>query len=225
MFDGVGSPLTQTFGLGVCGEVSDEDLDTIESFFGDRDAAVAHEVSPLADPGLLALLGSRGYRPIEHSTVLVREIDEDQRIDVPDGRKVMTRIVSNDETDLWASTARDGWVSEGPELAEFIKEFGLIAARAKGSFPYLAEIDERPVAAGSLLIYDDVGLLAGASTIPEFRRRGAQGALLTDRLNFAADLGCRYAMIVAGPGSQSQKNAQANGFQIAYTRTKWQLFE
>jgi hypothetical protein len=25
------------------------------------------------------------------------------------------------------------------------------------------------------------------------------------------------------PGSQSQRNAQKNGFNIAYTRTKWQL--
>jgi hypothetical protein len=31
------------------------------------------------------------------------------------------------------------------------------------------------------------------------------------------------AGVYALPGSQSQKNAQKNGFDIAYTRTKWQL--
>ncbi len=224
MFDGIGSPLTQTFGLGVCGDGTDEVLVEIERFFSERGADVCHEVSPLADPELLGVLGERNYRPIEHSTVLVREIDEDDRIDVEDGRTVITRIVSSDEIDLWAATAAAGWADEGEELSEFIRNFGRISANARGAFPYIAEIDGKAAGTGSLLIYDDVALLAGASTLPEFRRRGAQSALLTDRLNFAADLGCRYAMIVAAPGSQSQKNAQRNGFQIAYTRTKWQLF-
>lgn len=74
-----------------------------------------------------------------------------------------------------------------------------------------------------LLIYEDACILAGASTIPEGRRQGAQNALLHARLAHAAELGCTIAIMGASPGSQSQKNAQRNGFQIAYTRTKWQL--
>jgi hypothetical protein len=30
-------------------------------------------------------------------------------------------------------------------------------------------------------------------------------------------------MIVAAPGSDSQRNAERAGFRIAYTRTKWRL--
>jgi hypothetical protein len=30
-------------------------------------------------------------------------------------------------------------------------------------------------------------------------------------------------MMGASPGGQSQRNAEKNGFRIAYTRTKWQL--
>jgi hypothetical protein len=30
-------------------------------------------------------------------------------------------------------------------------------------------------------------------------------------------------MMVALPGSDSQRNAERKGFHIAYTRTKWQL--
>jgi hypothetical protein len=30
-------------------------------------------------------------------------------------------------------------------------------------------------------------------------------------------------MMGAAPGSVSQRNAEKNGFRIAYTRTKWQL--
>ena len=58
MFDGVGSPITQTFGLGLFSPPTDAQLDEIEAFFRDRGAEVFHEVSPLADPAVLAMLPS-----------------------------------------------------------------------------------------------------------------------------------------------------------------------
>lgn len=225
MFDGPESPLTQTFGLGMATDASDEILDRVEAFFTEREATVMHEVSPLADPGHMALLGGRGYRPIEQSTVLFREIDHDDPISSPENRVVTTRIVSKEEAKMWAQISAKGWSSVDAGLATFVLEFGRVAAQCKGSFPYLAEIDGQPVGTGSLLIYDDVCITAGASTVPEFRNRGVQNALLADRLNFAADLGCRFAIMATAPGSQSQKNSQRNGFHIAYTRTKWQLFK
>ena len=72
-------------------------------------------------------------------------------------------------------------------------------------------------------MHDRVALLAGASTVPEGRRQGAQLALLDARLQTAVDAGCDLAMMVAAPGSASQRNAERQGFRIAYTRTKWQL--
>jgi GNAT superfamily N-acetyltransferase len=101
--------------------------------------------------------------------------------------------------------------------------FGRIAARTKGGVPFLAELDGRAIAAGGFSVYDDVCILAGAATIPDARRLGAQNALLGARLGYARANGCTFAMMCALPGSQSQKNAQRNGFNIAYTRTKWQL--
>jgi hypothetical protein len=101
--------------------------------------------------------------------------------------------------------------------------FGKIAARNKGGHPFIAELDGRPIAAGGFQIYDDICILAGASTVPEARRLGAQNALLSARLQYGIDRGCSLAIMCALPGSQSQKNAQRNGFNIAYTRTKWQL--
>ena len=81
------------------------------------------------------------------------------------------------------------------------------------------------VGAAGFGIYDNVCILAGAATIPEARNQGVQNALLDARLRLARESGCSLAMICALPGSQSQKNAQKNGFNIAYTRTKWQLLE
>ena len=70
MFDGVESPLTQTFGLGVFEEITGAEIERLEEFFKKHDAPVFHEVCPLADFSLLELLNRRGYQPAELSSVL-----------------------------------------------------------------------------------------------------------------------------------------------------------
>jgi len=79
------------------------------------------------------------------------------------------------------------------------------------------------IATAGLVLHDRVALLAGASTVPEARGQGAQRAGLATRLRYAAEAGCDLAMIVTEPGGASQRNAERNGFRIAYTRTKWRL--
>ena len=223
MFDGVESPLTQTFGLGIFEDATPEHLDALETFFLERNAPVFHEVSPMADQSVLELLNSRGYKPIELTSVMYRELRNDTLPASAAEGSIQTRFIEETEADLWAATAAAGWATDLPELVEFLQSIGQISARTRGGRPMIAELDGKPVAAAGFQIYDDVCILAGASTLPEARRQGAQNALLAARLRFGADNGCRLAMIAALPGSQSQKNAQKNGFNIAYTRTKWQL--
>ncbi len=225
MFDGVESPITQTFGLGLFDEFTDVHLDELEKFFHTRGAPVFHEVSPMANPSLIPLLNSRGYRPSEMTSVMYHDLSEPYATSVWPGAKdeIETRVIDESEADLWAQTSASGWSTEMEGFAEFMLAFGRISARCDGAYPFLAELNARPIATGMLFIYDDVCLLAGASTIAEGRNRGAQTALLSARLGFAYDRGCRLAMMGAAPGSQSQKNAERAGFRIAYTRTKWHL--
>lgn len=223
MFDGIESPLTQTFGLGMFDEIGAAEMDKIEAFFKQHDAPVFHEVSPLAGVSITALLNERGYQPLELSSVLYQPINDKSAFELPSDSPVTTRIISRSETDLWAQTSAGGWRSEMPEAADFIFGLGQVSAQCKGALPFLAEIDDKPAAAGILFIYEDIALLGGASTLPEFRRKGAQNALLNSRLRYAAEQGCKIAMMAALPGSQSQRNAEKNNFRIAYTRTKWQL--
>jgi len=224
MFDGVESPLTQTFGLGIFEDATAEHLDILEAFFKERGAAVFHEVSPMADPSLLELLGQRGYRPVELTSVMCRDLEADQPVSGRQNPDISARVISEGEEELWARTSADAWLTEDAGLADFMFNFGTVSAQCSGALPYLAERDGKPIATGMLFIYDDVCILAGASTIPAERNQGAQNELLRRRLNFAASQGCRLAVMGASPGSQSQMNAQKNGFQIAYTRIKWQLY-
>lgn len=224
MFDGVESPCTQTFGLGLFDEVTDTEMDRLESFFLDRGAPVFHEVSPLGDPSIISILNARGYHPIEHTTVMFAPIpDVATSVKGRENPDLVTRVIESDEVDVWARTSADGWATEGEGLGDFMFGFARIGAQCDGAYPYLAELNGKPIATGTLFVQGDVAMLAGASTVPEGRKNGAQTALLTARLKFAAERGCTLAVMGAAPGSQSQRNAQRNGFNIAYTRTKWQL--
>ncbi len=223
MFDGADSPCTQTFGLGVFEQTTPEHLDEIERFFKKHGAPIFHEVSPMTDFSLMELLSDRGYRPMELTSVMCRPLSMEHVVDRHPAAELTTRVIDPSEVDLWARTSAGGWATEHESLADFMFRFGQISAQCEGAYPYLAEFDGKPVATGMLFIFEDACILAGASTIPEDRNKGAQNALLNARLKFAAENGCKLAIMGASPGSQSQKNAQKNGFQIAYTRTKWQL--
>lgn len=217
LFDGPSSPLTQTFGLGIFNPPTDADFDLIEQFFAEQGAAVFHEVSPLAAPETVGLLTARGYRPIEFTSMLYQPIAPES---APAISAITTRIAGPGEEELWATIAGEGW-SEYPELSAFLEDLGRITAGCRGTFPFFAELDGRPIGTGALAIHEGVALLAGASTIPAQRNRGAQRALLDARLRYAAAQGCDLAMMGALPGSASQRNAERQGFRIAYTRIKW----
>ncbi|MEO8501571.1 MAG: GNAT family N-acetyltransferase [Vicinamibacteria bacterium] len=220
MFDGVDSPLTQTFGLGMDQPVTKTGLDRIETFFADLGAPVFHEVSPLADPTALARLTERGYEPFEFTSVMFQPIAPDLfGLLVKPGR-VTARRIRADENEVWAQTSARGW-TESAELSEFMLTFSRVSAHRASGHAFLAEIDGQPMATGALTTHGGVALLAGASTVPEGRRQGAQNALLEARLRFAAESGCDVAMMGTLPGSASQRNAERQGFRIAYTRIKW----
>ena len=222
VFDGAGSPVTQTFGLGLFETITPAALDTIETFFRQRGAPIQHEVSPLAGVAALDLLCARGYRPIEIASVLHQPVQPPPT--PPEaGHGIAVRLIDPNEAALWARTGAQGWMGDHPELEAFFADFGRIAAAREGMACFLAEFDGQPAATGALSIHEGVALFAGASTVPKFRRRGLQAALLNARMLHAAQHGCDLAMMVAEAGSGSQRNAERQGFRIAYTRTKWNL--
>jgi GNAT superfamily N-acetyltransferase len=223
MLDAPGSPLSQTFGLGVFQPIEAAELDRIEDFFLSNGAPVFHEVCPLADMSVFTLMKERGYQPVEFSNVLYRPISPDLRLQASRNERIKVRRIGRNEIELYTQTSFEGW-SEFPEFADFFRDLTQVFARSKGP-SFLAELDGKPIATGALTIAGDVALLAGASTIPSARRHGAQLALLEKRLRYAATQGCTVAMMVSLPGSGSQRNAERHGFRIAYTRTKWQLHQ
>jgi GNAT superfamily N-acetyltransferase len=217
-FDGIEAPTTQSFGLGLFADLSPSVLDEAAAFFFGRGSAAMHEICPLVGPPALQLLCNRGYRPIEVSNVLFQPIEN---LSPRAESQVQVRMVGRTEAAVWAEVSARGWAHEHPELEPFVRELGEVIVNREGSACFLAEFDGEPGAAGALFLHEGVALLAGAATVPALRRRGLQGALLEARLRYAHDHGCDLCMMVTEAGSNSQRNAERQGFRVAYTRIKW----
>src|SRR5262249_52443668 len=159
----------------------------------------------------------RDYRPFEWSNVLVRQIDG--RSLPTGGEAVRVRRIEPHEHDLWARLSHRGRVDAAPGLDEFILGLAKVNPLRPRLHCFVAEVHGEPIATGAISLCESVGLLCGASTVPERRRLGAQAALFRERLRFAHELGCHLAMVVAQPGSATQRNAERQGFRVAYTRT------
>ncbi len=218
MFDAPDSPVTQTFGLGMFGEVTGHDLDLLEQFFFERNAAVHHEISPLAHTSVWPLISSRGYAPVEFTSLLFLELAAPPP---PPSQGLQVRVAMPAESALWAKTAAAAWLSDHPEMAGALMPVMENVFHVEGVTAFFAEKDGVPIATAALNIRHGVGLLAGGSTVPEARKLGVQRALLAARLRYASAAGCDLAAMGALPGSASQRNAERSGFRIAYTRTKW----
>ena len=223
VFDGADSPVTQTFGLGLFELLTPKILDEIEHWFTSRGAAVQHEVCPLIGVEALDLLCTRGYRPIEIASVLHQPISKPAERDA----RHRVDLVTPEQAELWSDVSARAWSHDHPELLQTLRVFGAITAARTDSPCFLAYINETgkavPAAAGALSIYNGVALFSGAATLPEFRRRGLQSMLLSERLRHAHAAGCKVALIAAEAGGESQRNAERNGFRVAYTRIKWKL--
>ena len=220
VFDGLDSPMNQTFGLGLFGATTAEQLAEIEGVFAASGSTTQHEVSPLAGAATAQLLVGRGYHPIELTTILVQPITGAPVV-APAGLavRIIDPVIDHDR---FVDASVRGWSSD-PAFAEVIRALATVGVANPAMTELVVEADGAIIATGSLGIHDGVALLAGASTIPEGRGRGAQGLLLAARLAEAHRRGCDLALMGTEPGSGSQRNAQRRGFAVAYTRTKWAL--
>ena len=138
VFDGVESPITQTFGIGVFEPLTASALDEIEVFFAERGAPVMHEVSPFAGTEALALLCERGYRPMELSSVMHRPVEACSG-GLAEG--IQVRVAGEEENAVWADVSARGWASEHPELVDVIRAFGELSSGRRNSVSFLAEVD------------------------------------------------------------------------------------
>ena len=213
-FGGVSYPVNQCVGMGFEGDVTAGDMDRVENFFRSRGVASTVVVSPLAHESLRKLAGERGYAIAEFNSVLIRRINAEEPFTIPVG--VVIERVTDQTLKAWMSTLAEGF-KQDIEVTEGV--FGGFAV-LPGALPFLARIEGEVVGGcgGRIIPNAQIAALFGTATLPSYRRRGVQSALIAQRLHEAAKAGCEYAVVSTLPGSGSQRNMERRGFRLAYTK-------
>ncbi|MGH9660084.1 MAG: GNAT family N-acetyltransferase [Bryobacteraceae bacterium] len=207
VYFGAGSPLSQAVHVGLDGPVEAAEFDRLEKFFLERGCAATISLCPEADPTLVGHMAARGYRLMHFEHTLARAVSGDAR--VPSG----VRHARAGEGAVWARTILEGFSDGAPVLDD-----GSLEALFNPESCFLAEAGGIVAGGAAAFLHDRAVLLAGDATLPAFRGRGIQLALIAARLALARERGCDLAMACTLPGSISQRNYQRAGFQIVYTK-------
>jgi GNAT superfamily N-acetyltransferase len=219
VYCGANSPVTQAVGLGLNGAVSKEEFDRLEEFYFSREEPVRVETCPMTDGSLIEHYRERGYHVTEFSNVMVRPVEKTASAALPAGVEIQR--AADGEIDLWTLTVAQGFAEHFPVTQELLGIMRMFAD-GKNTECYFARIDGRIAGGATLALRGRIAGLFGASTLPQFRNRGVQTALLHARMQRAAERGCELAMSIALPGSASQRNITRRGFRTLYTRVKFE---
>lgn len=215
VFAGVKAPLSGLYGLGLWEPVMPAHLDLAEAFFNNRGLDLNMEVGicPFADVGLPRLLMARGYAIHDYMNTYVRETDGWVGEPVlPPGAEM--RIANGKEARHWFQISGSGGDWAEPDGVSFM----VIRTQQKADTQlFLVYMDGQPVSAGGLDMHDGVASFIAGLTLPEYRGRGLQTALLQARLSAAKAAGCDLALTHSRPGTTSQRNILRHGFQLVYT--------
>lgn len=114
----------------------------------------------------------------------------------------------------------DGWQTVEADRTGRVAFF-VASASAPDRHIFVAEVDATPAAIAVLWIAQGIGYLAGAATLPRFRGRGCQTALIRRRLDVAARAGCELVCGATEFDTPSQHNMERAGMRIAYFKELW----
>ncbi|WP_211462762.1 GNAT family N-acetyltransferase [Collimonas silvisoli] len=218
-----GRKLNHVTGLGMGAPVSRGQLAQLETIYAAQGLETQCDVCPHADSSTLTVLAERGYAVNAFSNTYVSHLTPaDSYAAAHSGIEIITDRAL--VTPTFVSNSIAGFsvqaVSRPPILLETLAQ---IALQRSDTFLFAATIDDKVAGtAGMSLIETPLGRLAHlyiASTLPLYRGRGIQLALLHARLAAARDAGCTLASVTARPANTSARNTERAGFSLAYTKS------
>jgi GNAT superfamily N-acetyltransferase len=210
--------LNRVIGLGARGPVSNETVRAIlESFQTAGIERYFVHCPPWAE-GLKSQLQDNGLLRYHRSWAKFAR----GREPVADARTELSlRAATTDDAEAFGKVFAKGFVLPMATAPIFAALVGRPRWHA-----YVALEGPRIGGAGLLFVDGTMAYLCGATTLPAFRKRGVQAALMARRLEHALDLGCDTISTETGepvPGDpqHSYRNMQKAGFRVAYVRENY----
>lgn len=204
-------------GLGLLEPVTLELLDEIIDFFAKTGSDFRVDCSPYSDPKTISLLAGEGFVPQPPDVLLVMDLTGELPFP-PAGEGITTEIVNRETLADAANTISSGFLEGKPATDEGI-------AMVKTSFCqdattiFLNRWEGEPAGGGLLLRYsDEMAECCAGTTLPGFRNRGIQQALIAERAKEAKRIGCKYLFIGGVIGGPSHRNAERLGFTALHNR-------
>jgi ribosomal protein S18 acetylase RimI-like enzyme len=224
VYAGPAAPMNKLIGLGFDGPLDLSVLNEVEREWRDRAEPVRVELSILAHPAIGETLTEHGYRLHGFENVLGRSL---KTLEPVESKPELTvEVVEESEAATFMDIALTSFLEldgtgSGPddsmsreEMARLLSDFMIVP----GFVRYLGRINGQPVGEAAMRLDEGLAQICGAGTLPAFRGRGMQKALLARRLADAQAAGCDFAVVTTAPGSRSQENVMRRGFELLYTR-------
>ena len=208
----------RALGVGLAEPATQAGLDQIGAFFAERRLAYGITVTPDAQPSELPeWLEVRGFQRGYAWTKFARPAADPPAVetDLPVER------LGADRADIFADVFLRAYGT--PEVTRPVLER---LPDTDGWHCFVAFDGDTPAATGAVFVTGEVGWLGAAGTLPEYRRRGAQNALLAARIAAGIDAGCTTLVTETGepvdgqPGS-SYRNLVRAGFEPVYVRQNY----
>jgi hypothetical protein len=182
-----------------------------------RSRFIAHCPTWAAPPDFMI---RHGFRQRPSMFKLTRRTSDD----VPESALRVEEIGSS-EASVFGRLAAEGNAPEADDQGIFKQPWMADAFNSTVGLPgwkhYFVHIDDAPVATAGLRVREGVAWCCLASTLPAFRGRGAQLALLHRRIRDAAKAGCEWIVVEAFADSSSFRNQQRAGFEVVYERPNY----
>lgn len=208
--------INRALGLGMSQQATAEAVTEIARAYRERgiERHFVH-VHPKARPGDIAgwmanegLAPARGWMKFKRGTEPPPEMSTELRIaKIGPAHGPAFGAIASDAFDLGADAAP--WLAGLPGM--------------QGWHIYMTFADDEPAGTGALFIQDGVGWCDWGATVPSFRGRGGQSALLARRVEDAIAFGCHTIHTCTGedvPGDpqHSYSNILKMGFRETYVR-------
>jgi GNAT superfamily N-acetyltransferase len=206
-FNGARDAMTYAIYLGSKDPVSAITLSQIEEFFRLKGASGSIiEVRPELPDNLPTLLEQNGYARIFEGVEWTLPLHASSSMPVDENIQIIKASAS--EAVVWAKIVAAGFDYGIEVIPNFISR-----GFAPNCHSFLARQNGTVVGGATLVIREGLAFLRTASTLPQFRGRGVQRALIRARLAFALEQGCDFALASTDVvPSTSSRNLEREGF-------------